>query len=394
MSVPRRSSSRSRRTSRGYQSSGESRCGQVICASTWSVGRWAKLSGCGSLPVRNPRGPRPGVSPAGSTTVVVKHAPSSVREYSSSATRSRSRVVDFALPGGPASTIILGRSRWRAARDSRWRMSIAMLRSIPYTARSFREGISSVKSRYRTVRLPLASSTSSSVPKASTASRTYCRAARMWAAGSVLTSATYSSKLPFQCSRSSRVISSSKRHLPFRLRHGVPVIGDEQPFALSYRLEMDRPAPHAVQGLESVLRVAGPEVETLRARMLVAQVQLRPVPVVVVRDPDYRLSGVRQAADKPALDRLPFRLGDLVLAAPLVEIVDVELLPPAEVPGEEGAQEPCVGVRLAHMEDELASLVEMLVPRCKLLGTGAFFPLPAEHPAVPSLLDVAEEVVA
>src|SRR5262249_16755458 len=130
------------------------------------------------------------------------------------------------------------------------------------------------------------------------------------------------------------------------------------------------------------------------ALVLVAQQQLRAILEVAVLDIDERLPEVGQLEQQPILDLLELAGLDFPVAAALVEAEVEELLLAAEIEREVLVDEPDVVVELADLEDLAPPEAEPLVPVLARLQRVALVELFAEPPAVPAILDVAQELDA
>ena len=108
----------------------------------------------------------------------------------------------------------------------------------------------------------------------------------------------------------------------------ISIEREERRTPVDARLEVDRSRPEAVQVTERVLGVVEPEVH---AEILVMQVELAPVAVVGVLDPDDRLPEIRQVEQQPLLDLLELAALDFVHLGLVVVAIAEELVSTAEV---------------------------------------------------------------
>src|SRR4029079_14847930 len=110
----------------------------------------------------------------------------------------------------------------------------------------------------------------------------------------------------------------------------------------------------------------------------VAHQQLTTIVVVGILDEDERIAEVRELEQPLVFDLLELARIDLVVARTIVERKREELVPLAEVGGEELVDEGDVVVQLSHLEELLAPQPETLVPRPPLIEVLALVPLAPE----------------
>src|SRR6478672_138897 len=101
--------------------------------------------------------------------------------------------------------------------------------------------------------------------------------------------------------------------------------------------------------------------------VLVLQVQLAPVPVVPILDPDDRLAEIGQAEQQALLDLLELAALDLVGLVLVVVAEAEELVAAAEVGRQERVDERDVVVDPPDLEDLPPPQAELLVPAPALL---------------------------
>ena len=110
---------------------------------------------------------------------------------------------------------------------------------------------------------------------------------------------------------------------------------------------------------ESILRVIEFQVDT---EVLVKQIELAPVAVIPILHADDGLTEVGQVEQEPLLDLLELPAFDLVGVVLIVVLVAEELIPAAEILGEERVDERHVIVNAPDFEDFLPAQANRFVP--------------------------------
>ena len=116
------------------------------------------------------------------------------------------------------------------------------------------------------------------------------------------------------------------------------------------------------------------------------QIQFPAILVVAVDHPNDRPPHVREVEQQRLFDLLKLATFDLVVARAFVEAELKQLVPPAEVVGEELVDERQIVVNPPHLENLFASLAGMRVPVLLLLVVVAGVVIVAEAAAIPAVI--------
>src|SRR5947209_16293593 len=150
---------------------------------------------------------------------------------------------------------------------------------------------------------------------------------------------------------------------------------------------MSRTGPQAVEMSQCILCMVQPQVDP---KMLVLQVELTPVAVVAVLDPDNRLAEIRQVEQEPLLDLLELAALDFVGIVLVVVLVAEKLIALAEILCQIRVNEGDVVMDAADLEDLLPAQAKLLIPLAADLVIVTFLPFRAELPLVPTIFNVAQ----
>src|SRR3954452_21666742 len=148
---------------------------------------------------------------------------------------------------------------------------------------------------------------------------------------------------------------------------------------------MSRTGPQAMEMSQCILCMVQPQVDP---KMLVLQVELAPVAVVAVLDPDDRLAEIRQVEQEPLLDLLELAALDLVRIVLVVVFVAEKLITLAEILRQIRVDEGHIVMDAADLEDLLPAQAKLLVPLAADFVIVAFLPFWAELPLVPTIFDI------
>src|SRR5215472_10657028 len=107
---------------------------------------------------------------------------------------------------------------------------------------------------------------------------------------------------------------------------------------------------------------------------------------------DDRLAEIGELQKQLVLHLAKLAVDDFPGIPLFVVAVDEQLLVQRELRGKEGVDESHVVVVLAHLENLLAPLAQLAVPRPASSQIVALVPLLAEAAAVPAILDVAKQL--